>query len=102
MPGESALYAQVKGLLMAAQRDPAIKSAIVDESKKAEAEVISPLLNFKSFGQPLANHWNTISNGAAFGTDYFTRTAVARSNILVNKSNETKYFISTTTRPASG
>ncbi|HXC55377.1 MAG TPA: DUF1214 domain-containing protein, partial [Rhizomicrobium sp.] len=34
----------------------------------------------------------TISNEAAFGTDYFTRTAVAKSNILVNAPNETKYF----------
>src|SRR5262249_7549258 len=34
----------------------------------------------------------TISNEAAFGTDYFTRTAVARSNILVNSPNETKYY----------
>jgi hypothetical protein len=33
-----------------------------------------------------------ISNGAAFGTDYFTRTAVAKSNIFVNSSKETKYF----------
>ena len=31
-------------------------------------------------------------NEAAFGTDYFTRTAVAKSNILVNSPNETKYF----------
>jgi hypothetical protein len=31
-------------------------------------------------------------NGAAFGTDYFTRTAIGKSNILVNKPNETKYF----------
>ena len=29
---------------------------------------------------------------SAFGTDYFTRTAVAKSNILVNSPNETKYF----------
>ena len=30
-------------------------------------------------------------NGAQFGTDYFTRTAVAKSNIFVNKPTETKY-----------
>jgi hypothetical protein len=33
-----------------------------------------------------------VANGASFGTDYFTRTAVARSNIFVNKPNEAKYF----------
>ncbi|RAS33202.1 hypothetical protein BX591_107119 [Paraburkholderia bryophila] len=92
MPGEAAIYAQAASLVAAARQSPAIKTAIVDESRKTEAEVISPLLNFNAFGKPLANHWNTISNGAEFGTDYFTRTAVARSNILVNRSNETKYF----------
>jgi hypothetical protein len=91
-PGEAALYAQANGLLEAAKEDPAIKAAIVDEGKKTEQEVVTPMFNFHSFGQPLPNHWNTISNGAAFGTDYYTRTAVAKSNILVNKSNETKYF----------
>jgi hypothetical protein len=33
-----------------------------------------------------------ISNEAAFGTDYFRRTAVAKSNIFVNAPNETKSF----------
>jgi hypothetical protein len=36
--------------------------------------------------------WRTISSEAAFGVDYFTRTAVAKSNILVNAPNETKYY----------
>ena len=41
--------------------------------------------SFRSIGRPR-------SNDAAFGTDYFTRTAVAKSNIFVNAPNETKYF----------
>ena len=53
---------------------------------------MGPLLQFRHFGIPLANHWTTITNGAAFGLDYFTRTAVAKSNILVNKDTETKYL----------
>ena len=47
---------------------------------------------FRNYGQQLPHHWSTISNEAAFGTDYFTRTAVAKSNIFVNAPNETKYF----------
>jgi hypothetical protein len=38
------------------------------------------------------HHSSTISNEAAFGTDYFTRTAVAKSNIFVNAPIEAKYF----------
>lgn len=51
-----------------------------------------PLFQFRNYGQQLPHNWSTISNEAAFGTDYFTRTAVAKSNIFVNAPNETKYY----------
>ena len=31
-------------------------------------------------------------NSAEFGTDYYTRTAVAKSNIFINRPRETRYF----------
>jgi len=31
-------------------------------------------------------------NSAEFGTDYFTRTAVAHSNTFINRPRETRYF----------
>jgi hypothetical protein len=92
LPGEEAPYAQVVGVILAAQDDPALKNAMVDEAIKAGEDLVDPLLQFRNFGLQLPYNWVTISNGAAFGTDYFTRTAVARSNILVNKAVETKYF----------
>jgi hypothetical protein len=45
-----------------------------------------------SFTIPLPHNWTTQNNGANFGTDYYTRLAVAKSNIFVNSPNETKYF----------
>ena len=90
--GEEGRYAEVRAVIAAAKREPALMKAIVDEAAKAESELVAPLLQFRRFGIPLANHWTTITNGAAFGLDYFTRTAVAKSNILVNKDNETKYL----------
>lgn len=92
LPGEEAKYAQALSLVAAAEADPKIKAAIIDEAKKAQAELIEPLLQFCNFGVPLPHNWTTVINGAAFGIDYFTRTAVARSNIFVNKPNEAKYF----------
>jgi hypothetical protein len=92
LPGEEALYAQALALADAAQADSEVKAAVIDEACKAEAELIAPLLEFRNFGLPLPHNWTTIANGAAFGTDYFTRTAVAKSNILVNRATETKYF----------
>lgn len=92
LPGEEARYALVQSLLDAAAKDPALKTALTDEVVKAEKELIDPLLQFRNFGIPLPHHWTTEKNGAAFGSDYFMRTAIAKSNILVNKANETLYF----------
>ena len=92
MPGEEARYAQVLAVLEAAKNDPKIKQAMTDGAKEADVELVKPLFDFRNYGQQLPHHWSTISNEAAFGTDYFTRTAVAKSNILVNSPNETKYF----------
>jgi hypothetical protein len=50
------------------------------------------MFEFRNWGIPLPYNWSTVDNGAATGTDYFTRTALAKSNIFVNKANETKYF----------
>lgn len=92
LPGEQGLYAQIRAVLEAAKHDPALKKAMIDEAAQTQKELIDPLLQFRHWGDPLPFHWSSISNGAAFGTDYFTRTAVARSNILVNAKRETKYF----------
>ena len=91
-PGEEARYAEALAVVAAAQKDPALKKAIVDEATRAETELLEPVFQFRSYGLQLPHHWSTISNGAAFGTDYFTRTAVAKSNIFVNKPSETKYY----------
>jgi hypothetical protein len=92
LPGEEPRYAALRELVSAAQRDPALKAAIVDEAKRTDDDLVAPLFEFRNYGVPLPHHWTTIDNGAAFGTDYFTRTAVGKSNILVNKPLETKYF----------
>jgi len=92
LPGEEALYAQALALIAAAKADPAIRKAVDDEAARTEKAVIAPLLQFHNYGTPLPNGWTVARNGARFGTDYFTRTAVARSNIFVNKPNEASYF----------
>jgi hypothetical protein len=92
LPGEQARYAEVLAVLATAQKDPALKEAMIDEATQADQDLVDPLLQFRNYGIPLPHNWTTQDNGAAFGTDYFTRTAVARSNIFVNKPNETKYF----------
>jgi hypothetical protein len=92
LPGEEARYAQVLALLTAARDNPKLKQAVTEGAKEADERLVKPLFQFRNYGQQLPHNWSTISNESAFGADYFTRTAVAKSNILVNSPNETKYF----------
>jgi hypothetical protein len=92
MPGEEARYAQVSAVLAAAEKDPKIKAALNKAAAAAEKSTVGPLFEFRNFGLQLPRYWSTLINGADFGTDYFTRTAVAKSNIFVNRPNETRYF----------
>jgi len=92
LPGEEARFAQVLAVLAAARDNPGLKRAMAEAVREADETLVKPLFQFRNYGQQLLHHWSTISNESAFGTDYFTRTAVAKSNILVNSPNETKYF----------
>jgi hypothetical protein len=92
LPGEEARYAQVLAVLEAAKKDPRLNAAMTEAAAEADEKLVKPLFEFRNYGQQLPHHWSTISNEAAFGTDYFTRTAVAKSNIFVNAPKETKYF----------
>lgn len=92
LPGEEARYAQVLAVLEAIKSEPKLKAAFTAGAKESDELLVTPLFQFRNYGQQLPHNWSTISNESAFGTDYFTRTAVAKSNILVNSPNETKYF----------
>lgn len=92
LPGEEARYAQIRAVISAIKRDNTLKQAFLEGAREAEEKLVQPLFEFRNYGQQLPYHWSTISNESAFGTDYFTRTAVAKSNIFVNSPNETKYF----------
>lgn len=92
LPGEEARYAQVTAVLEAMKNNPSLKEAMIKAAQEADEQLVKPLFQFRNYGQQLPYYWSTISNESAFGTDYFTRTAVAKSNILVNSPNETKYY----------
>jgi len=92
LPGEEARYAQVLAVIEAAKKDPALKAAMTKTAAECDEQLVKPLFQFRNYGQQLPHNWSTVSNEAAFGTDYFTRTAVAKSNIFVNSPNETKYY----------
>jgi hypothetical protein len=92
LPGEEAIYQNIQSVLDAAKADPKLHAALVASADDADKNLMTPLFQFHNYGIPLAHNWTTQNNGAKFGTDYFTRAAVAKSNIFVNAPNETKYF----------
>jgi len=92
LPGEEALYASIRQVLDAAEKDPAVKKVLVDTAVETEKEVISPLFLWKHNGIPAGNGWNRSANNADWGFDYLMRTSTARSNMFDNRPNETQYF----------
>ncbi len=92
LKGEEALYGWYQSVLDAASKNQELKDVLVKAAKDAEKELIEPFRQFKNVGIPVGNHWNTTKNGAAFGTDYLSRTAAARANIFVNQPVETIYY----------
>jgi hypothetical protein len=92
LPGEEAIYALVRSVLDAAGPDRDLRKALKDAAAEADEILVKPLLEFRNFGVPLPHNWTTVINSAEFGTDYLTRTAVAKSNTFINRPRETRYF----------
>jgi len=92
LPGEEDLYAQINALLETIQTGPEWKALATQCAVTAESDLITPLFEFVNVGYPVRDNWTTQRNGAAFGTDYLTRAACAKSNIFVNQPRETRYF----------
>ncbi len=91
---EREIYADLRAILKLAHENQELAAAISDLSMELEKTLIEPLFEFNNFGVDVPNNWTTINNGACFGNDIQTRTAVAKSNIFVNKPTEAKYFYS--------
>jgi hypothetical protein len=96
LPGEESLYDSFRAILDAAQADPSVKAVLDEVAVATERDIVHPIFNWSNVGLPVGNGWTSPNNGAAFGTDYYARLAVARTNILVNLERETKYFYNQT------
>jgi hypothetical protein len=90
-PGEEALYAWLDSLLSAAA-SPQVAEELTAAAAEANAGLVAELFEFRNIGLPLPGHWSTQRNGARFGADYLSRTAMGKANIFVNTPEETTYF----------
>ena len=90
--GEEAWYAWLDSVLQAAAADPRVAGWLAAAAADANAGLVADLFQFRNIGLPLPGNWSTQRNGARFGTDYLSRTAMAKANIFVNTPEETTYF----------
>jgi hypothetical protein len=91
-PGEEAWYEWLDSLLRAADADARVAQQLRTTAVEADAGLVAELFQFRNIGLPLAGHWSTQRNGARFGTDYLSRTAMAKASIFVNPPEEAAYF----------
>jgi hypothetical protein len=91
-PGEEALYSLFRSLLEAAGASSEVADLLRSAAADADETLVRELFEFRNIGIPVPGNWTTQTNGAAFGTNYLSRTAMGRANIFVNTPNETTYF----------
>ncbi|MFW0787759.1 DUF1254 domain-containing protein [Gordonia sp. CPCC 206044] len=90
-PGEEALYTWFRAVLEAAEGDPQVGAALDNAAIEADF-VVKEMFEFRNIGIPVSHNWTTQRNGASFGLDYMSRTAMDKANIFVNTPNETAYY----------
>jgi hypothetical protein len=69
MPGEEARYAELRAVLAAADKDPAIKAALTKAAVEANNDLVGPLFEFRNFGPAApaqlehAEQWRRVRRG---------------------------------------
>ena len=91
-PAEQPLVELAQRLVDWAQTEPARQATLGQLAVRLEQETIEPMFDFSHSGQTLSGQWRSLQNGAAFGDDYWSRTAIAKSNPFVNREHEAKYY----------
>jgi hypothetical protein len=89
---EEPLYARMRGLVRLIESDADARRDATAAIQATDRDVVVPLFQFRNVGTALPTGWTTLENGGAFGTDYLARTAVAKSNVFVNRRHETAYY----------
>jgi hypothetical protein len=92
MAGEETLHALFKSLADAAANNPKVKEILKQAAIEADKELVSPMFDYRNFGTALPDNWMTVTNGAEFGADYYTRAGAAKASIFMNKPNVARYF----------
>lgn len=90
--GEESLYAMIQQVLEQAQKSPEQMKILTATAHKMEKELMDSLFYFNNVGVEVENYWTRPFNNAAFGYDFLTHAAIAKSNIFTNHFRESAYF----------
>ncbi len=100
LPGEEALYDKITDVLDQARRRPLIGLRLERAFTKADGDTIAELMQWDQNGVDAGNGWYTSVNAADWTTPvesvYLARAATAKSNMLENRAEETKYYYTDT------
>ncbi len=91
-PGEEAIYKWFSSLTDASSADSDVANTLRTAAVDANDTLVADLFQFRNIGIPLGGNWGSQHNGAMFGTDYLSRTAMGKANIFVNTPTETTYY----------
>jgi hypothetical protein len=91
LPGEEALYRWIQSVWESAARDPETKETLIASFAAADDELVAPWFHFQYNGRNIGNGWTAPANASRWGTDYLNRTAIAKSSMFQNTSEETQY-----------
>src|SRR5262249_23753806 len=92
LPGEEAMYANIKALLAIRKKDEAIRKAMDETATETEESAVKSMFRWSNNGKDAGNGWNRSLHNAEWGVDYYMRTSTARSNMFDNRPSETQYF----------
>ncbi len=90
--GEELVHARAIELLQASANDSSLHEQLQYWAQEFEKEVIEPMFDFRNVGSFKNGYWTSFDQGSDFGSDFFSRTAAAKSNIFINRKEEAKYF----------
>lgn len=82
------MHAWFASLTTAAATHEHVAEVLRQTAVDANQSLISELFQFRNIGIPSAHHWSTQHNGASFGADYLSRTAMDKANIFVNSGHQ--------------
>ncbi len=92
LEGEEGLYDEARRLSEFYRQVPELNSILQRAAAEADESILRPMFDFCNVGHDFGGGWTGVLNGARFGRDYLSRTAVSKAYMLVHLAEEALYL----------